>query len=101
LTWVVWTVGAAVLLAAGFWTAYAPRRQAGVLRARTAWSAARSAIDAAGVSRDACPAEVGAAEDLLRRAELIAAARGGHRAAVEAEGCARRADRLWREAAGE
>lgn len=101
MTWMVWTIGALVLLAAGFWTAYAPRRRAAGLRAREAWSMARAAIDSAGVSRDACPVDVRAADELLHRAELIAASGGGPRAADEAEGCARRADRLWREAAGE
>ncbi|MFC5286597.1 DUF6403 family protein [Actinokineospora guangxiensis] len=97
----VWTVGALVLVAAGFWTAYAPRRRTAGLRVREAWSSARAAIDSAGVSRDACPVDVPAAEELLHRAELVAAAGGGPGAADEAESCARRADRLWREAAGE
>lgn len=101
MSWMVWTLGTAVLLAAGFWTTYAPRRRAALLRSREAWSAARAAIDSAGVSRDACPVDVDAAHELLRRAELIAAAGGGRRAADEAEDCARQADLLWRQAAGE
>ncbi|MGW5050360.1 DUF6403 family protein [Actinokineospora sp. NPDC004072] len=97
----VWAGGLVVLLIAGFWAVYGPARRAGALRARTAWSAARAAVEAAAISRDACPVEVGEADELLRRAELITAARGGHRAAEEAERCARAADRMWRRAAGE
>ena len=89
-----------LLVAAGFGAAYLPRVRARQLRARTAWSAARSAMDSAAVSREAVPGEVPAAEELFARAELLAAGRGGVAAAVEAEDCAVRADRMWREAAG-
>lgn len=101
VSWMIWLFGALVLVTAGFATAYLPRRRARELRRRTAWSTARSAIGSAGVSRDASPAPVPAADDLLHRAELLVAAGGGTDAAEEAAGCAQRADRLWREAAGE
>ena len=95
----VWIVGAVLLVAAGFAAMYLPRARARALRQRTAWSAARAAIDSAAVSRDAAPGDVPEAEDLFARAELLAANGGGVAAAEEAGDCAERADRLWREAA--
>jgi hypothetical protein len=99
LTWLGWLAGGMVLLAAGFVAVVVPRRRADALIRRTAWSAARAAIDTASVSRDACAVVVAEADQLLARAELIAARRGGRDAADTAADCARRADRLWREAA--
>ena len=96
----IWVLGAVLLVAAGFGATYLPRRRDRALRLRTAWSTARAAIDSAGVSRDACAASVPEAEELLHRAELLAAARGGVDGAEEAARCAERADRMWREAAG-
>lgn len=93
-----WLVGGAVLLAAGFVSAYLPRRRARQRQRLAAWSSARAAIAAAAVSRDACPSRVPEAEQLLARAESIAAERGGPDAASTATECAERADRLWREA---
>ena len=98
-TWLGWTAGGLLLLAAGFGAVVVPQRRAAALARRTAWSAARAAIDTAAVSRDACGTAVAEAEQLLAQAELIAARRGGRDAADTAAGCARRADRLWREAA--
>ena len=98
-SWPIWTVGVVALVAAGFAAVVAPRLRAGALQRRTAWSAARAAIGTAGVSRDACPVPVAEAEQLLSRAELIAARRGGPAAARSAAECAERADTLWREAA--
>jgi hypothetical protein len=98
--WLTWVLGAALLVVAGFATVFLPRLRVGRLRARAAWSAAQSAMDSAAVSRDAAPHEVGEAEELFARAELLAAGRGGVAAAEEAADCAERADRLWREAAG-
>jgi hypothetical protein len=97
--WVLWVVGVVALVAAGFAVTYLPRARVRGLRRRTAWSAARAAIDSASVSRDAAP-DVPEADELLTRAELLAAHRGGVAAAEEAADCAARADRLYREAAG-
>ena len=97
-SWWVWLVGVLVLFAAGGAATLLPRlRVAGVER-RTAWSAAHAAIDTASVSRDAASGTVPEAEQLLARAEAVAARRGGRAAAETAAGYARRADRLWREA---
>lgn len=95
----LWPVGVVVLLGAGFAVAAVPRLRAAALHRRTGWSSAHAAIAAATVSRDACPARVAEAEELLTRAETIAAGRGGASAAGRAAGMARRADGLWREAA--
>ncbi|WP_459709968.1 DUF6403 family protein [Actinophytocola sp. KF-1] len=97
----VWVVGVVLIVAAGFAVAYLPRVRARSLSTRTAWSAARAAIDSAAISRDAAPADVPEADDLFARAELLAAGRGGVTAAQEATDCAERADRLWRAAADE
>lgn len=97
----MWVVGVAVLLVAGFAVAYLPRVRARSLDNRTAWSAARAAIDSAAISRDAAPDDVPEADDLFARAELLAAGGGGTAAAKEATACAERADRLWREATDE
>lgn len=99
--WLVWVVGAVLLIAAGFGASYLPRARARTLRRRTAWSAARAAIESATISRDATPHDLPRAEELLARAELLAAHRGGVAAAVEAADCAGRADQLWRESAGD
>ncbi|MFC4852137.1 DUF6403 family protein [Actinophytocola glycyrrhizae] len=96
----VWVVGVVLLVVAGFGAVYLPRTRARALRLRTAWSAARAAIDSAAVSRDATSADVPEADDLFARAELLAANGGGEAAADEAADCAERADRLWQEAAG-
>lgn len=101
MTWLIWVSGAVLLVAAGFGAAYLPRVRQRDLRRRTAWSAARAAVDSASVSRDATPHEVAEADELFARAELLVAARGGADAAGEATDCAARADRLWRAAAGE
>ncbi|WP_149360052.1 DUF6403 family protein [Lolliginicoccus suaedae] len=95
----LWVAGAALLVAAGFGAAYAPRARARALRRRTAWSAARAAVEGAAISRDAAAQPVAEAEALFHRAELLVAADGGITAASEAEQCAVRADLLWRAAA--
>jgi uncharacterized protein DUF6403 len=100
VTWLVWVVGAVVLVAAGFGAAYLPRARDRDERAGTGWSAARAAVASAAVSRDAAR-EVPEADDLFARAELLIAGQGGPDAAAEATDCATRADRLWREAAGD
>jgi hypothetical protein len=97
--WLTWPSGAAVLAIAGYVTSLLPRRRARALARRTAWSAAHAAIETAGVSRDAAPVPVPEAEQLLLRAELIAAQRGGPEAAGSAARYARQADQLWRAAA--
>lgn len=99
-TWLSWLTGGVLLLVAGFATALLPRWRTSERRRRTAWSRARAAIDSATVSRDAAPARVAEAEQLLTRAELIAADHGGDTAARTATEYARQADRMWREAAG-
>jgi hypothetical protein len=98
MSWLIWPIGGLLLLAAGVLTVLLPRLRARTLVRATAWSSAHAAIDTATVSRDASPVRVGEAEQLLTRAELIAAARGGRSAARAATECAQRADRLWREA---
>jgi hypothetical protein len=97
--WFGWLIGVVVLAVAGFAASLLPRRRAQAVASRTAWSAARAAIETAGVSRDAVPVEVPEAERLLMRAELIAARRGGPMAAESAAEFARQADQLWRAAA--
>ena len=98
-SWPIWTVGVVLLVGAGFVAVAVPRLREAAVHRRTAWSAARAAIDTAGISRDACPVQVAEAEQLLTGAELIAARRGGRAAAQAAAESAQRADRLWREAA--
>jgi hypothetical protein len=100
MTWLIWLVAAAVLLAAGFGVAFLPWWRAHDLRKRTAWSRARAAVDSASVSRDACRGAVPEAERLFARAESIAGERGGVKAAGMVADLAERADRLWREARG-
>ena len=94
----LWPFGLLVLFAAGVITVLPSRLRAADLRRRTAWSSARAAIEAAGISRDAARAEVPEAEQLLARAESVAAGRGGSKAADAATAYAERADRLWRDA---
>ncbi|MDG4765039.1 DUF6403 family protein [Solwaraspora sp. WMMD406] len=98
-SWLVWPVGAALLVAAGLSTTWLPRRRARRRVSRTAWSAARAAIDSATISRDAARVRIPEAERLLAQAESIAADRGGPSAADTATGYAQRADHLWRRAA--
>ena len=98
-SWPIWLVGVVLLVGAGFAAVVVPRLRVGDLHRRTAWSAARAAIGTATVSRDACPVPVAEADQLLSRAELIAARRGGRAAAQSAAEFAQRADTLWREAA--
>jgi hypothetical protein len=99
MTWVVWVLAAVVIAVAGFVVVAVPRWRERDVRRRTAWSAARAAIESATVSRDAAAAALPEAEQLLSRAETIAAAHGGARAARSAEEHARRADALWQAAA--
>jgi hypothetical protein len=101
MTWGFWVIGGLVLVGAGFAAGLVPRRRVVSEHRRVAWSAARTAIETAAVSRDAAPTPVPEAERLLTRAELVAARRGGVAAAGSAAELARRADRLWRAAAGE
>jgi hypothetical protein len=99
--WLMWLVGIAVLVTAGFAATFVPHARRRRQRGDEAWAAARSAIETATIRRDACEATVIEADDLLARAEAIAAEGGGPDAAERAESDARRAGRLWREAAGE
>lgn len=94
----VWVGGAVVLLVAGAATALVPWLLARQRERRVAWSTARAAIDSATVSRDAAPHRVPEAEQLLTRAELLAA--GGPAAARSAAAYAQQADALWREVTG-
>lgn len=98
VNWIIWVGGGAVLVGAGVTSAYVPRMRAHTERTRAAWAAAKSAIAAAGVSRDACPAHVPEADRLLAQAEALS---GGPKAARTATDLAERADRLWREARDE
>ncbi|GAA1770432.1 DUF6403 family protein [Luedemannella helvata] len=97
--WPVWVIGAVLLLVAGFATAFVPRWRRRSADRRAAWARARAAIESATISRDAVPAAVAAADQLLSRAETIAAHRGGRSAARAATRYARQADELWRAAA--
>jgi hypothetical protein len=94
--WAVWVAGVAILAVAGFAAALLPRRRAAAAAGRAAWAVAHAAIESAGVSRDAAAAELPEADQLLLRAELLAAGRGGPGVAETAADCARRADRMWR-----
>jgi hypothetical protein len=96
----IWVIAGVVILAAGFGVAVVPRLRARATDRATAWSAARAAVESATVSRDACAERRAAAEEELARADAIVAAGGGARAARTAAEHARRADRLWRAAAG-
>jgi hypothetical protein len=98
MSWLIWSLGAVVLVASGFAVAFVPWRRSRDLRRRTAWSRAHAAVASASVSRDACPVVVPEAEHLFARAESIAADRGGVKAAGTVVDLAERADRLWREA---
>jgi hypothetical protein len=100
-SWLIWAVAGVVILAAGFGVALVPRLRARASDREVAWSTARAAIESATVSRDACADRPDAAEEALARAEAIVANGGGARAARTATEHARRADRLWRAAAGE
>ena len=100
MSWPYWAVGVVVLALAGFGTAFVARQRARGIVKRTAWSSARDAVARAGVSRDACAADVPDATDLLYRAELIVAGGGGVAAARDAAKLATDADRLWRAHAG-
>lgn len=95
-TLLVWLVGGVLLVGAGLATTLLPRWRERGQEHRTAWSTARAAIDSATVSRDAAATRVPEAEQLLARAELIAAGRGGASAARAAADHAREADGLWR-----
>ena len=95
-SWLIWVIGVPLLLLAGFATSYVGRRRARMLHQRSAWAAADAALAAARISRDASEDTIGAADDLLTRAELIAADGGGPDDARIAEELAARADLLWR-----
>jgi hypothetical protein len=98
LTWLVWPIGGALIVAAGFAVVVVPRFRARERERLVAWSAARAAIESAAISRDAARGEVAEAERLLARAEALVADRGGTDAARTAVDCAERADALWRAA---
>lgn len=97
-SWLVWFGGGGILLAAGFTAALLPRHRARQQDRRISWSTARAAIGAAAVSRDAAPRPVPEAEQMLARAQALAADRGGRTAARTAAEYARRADQLWQAA---
>ncbi len=99
-SWLIWLIGCVMLAAAGFATAALPRLRARAYTRRAAWASARSAIDTATVSRDAAADRVVEAEQLLARAQALAAAGGGRAAARTATGYARQADQLWRAVSG-
>lgn len=99
-SWLIWVVAGVVIVAAGFGVAMVPRLRARASDRDVAWSTARAAIESATVSRDACADRSDAAEEALARADAIVAGGGGVRAARLATEHARRADRLWRAAAG-
>ncbi|SFW79951.1 DUF6403 family protein [Amycolatopsis australiensis] len=96
----VWVVGAVVVVVAGSTAVAVPWWRDRALRRRVAWSAARAAIGSAAVSRDAAGGRDAEAEQLLARAETLAAGHGGVRAARAARDCAHRADTRWRAVTG-
>ncbi|SFM64099.1 hypothetical protein SAMN05216207_1001450 [Pseudonocardia ammonioxydans] len=100
-SWLIWVFAGGLILVAGFGVALVPRLRARASGREVAWSTARAAIESATVSRDACVDRPDAAAQALARAEAILAHGGGARAARTATEQARRADRLWRAAAGE
>jgi uncharacterized membrane protein YhaH (DUF805 family) len=73
MTWVVWVLAAVLVAVAGAGVIAVPRLRDRDLRRRTAWSAAAAAIGSAAVSRDAATTSQPEAEQLLTRAETIAA----------------------------
>ncbi|WP_020665094.1 DUF6403 family protein [Amycolatopsis benzoatilytica] len=99
MTWWIWVLAAAVLMAAGYAVVALPRQRERKAQLRTAWAAAHAALERASISRDAAPGEHLEAEQLLARATALAAEAGGPRAAQTVREQARRADRLWQEAA--
>ncbi|GAA0895735.1 DUF6403 family protein [Pseudonocardia zijingensis] len=101
MSWLIWAVAGGAILVAGFGVAAVPKLRARATDREVAWSTARTAIESATVSRDACAHRSEAAEAALARAGAIVAGGGGARAARSATKHARRADRLWRAAAGE
>ncbi|QFU89668.1 DUF6403 family protein [Amycolatopsis sp. YIM 10] len=100
-SWPIWLAGIVVLVAAGVMATFVPHARRRRQRRDEAWAAARSAIEAARIRRDACVATVPEADDLLAGAEAVAANGGGPHAAERAERDARRAGSLWREAGSE
>ncbi|WP_033288192.1 DUF6403 family protein [Amycolatopsis jejuensis] len=99
-SWPIWVLAALVLVAAGVAAVAIPRWRDRQLQVRTAWSAARAAVESATVSRDAAAARQPEAEQLLARAETLVASHGGTRAAKAALAQAQQADELWRAARG-
>ena len=98
--WWLWPAGALLVFAAGVLAVALPRWRMRGVRRDTAWSAAQAAIATASISRDAAgPVHVAEAEELLSRAEALAAHHGGPAAAGQAARCAEQADELWRAAA--
>ena len=95
--WLVWLIGGVLLLGAGGAAAAVPRWRDRAATRQEAWALAHAAMESAGISRDAATTPVAEAEQLLARAETLAAARGGRSAADAAAGYARRADALWQE----
>lgn len=99
MTWLVWVLAAVVLAAAGYAVVALPRRRERRAQLRTAWTAAHAALERASISRDAVSGELPEAEQLLARATALAAEGGGAHAAEAVREQARRADKLWQEAA--
>ncbi|WP_430785271.1 DUF6403 family protein [Actinoplanes sp. G11-F43] len=93
--WWIWAAGTVVLFGSGFAMIAVPRLRERAVQRRVAWSEAHTAIATAMISRDAARTDDPEATEMLHRAEMIAAARGGPDAAREAAGLARRADRIW------
>jgi hypothetical protein len=99
MTWWVWVAAAVVLVGAGYAVVALPRLRERKTRLRTAWAAARAALERAAISRDAASGEHPEAEQLLARATALAAEGGGPGAAETVREQARHADKLWQEAA--
>ncbi|MHA6792383.1 DUF6403 family protein [Pseudonocardia bannensis] len=100
-SWLIWAAAGVVILAAGVGVALVPGLRARASDREAAWLTARAAIESATVSREACADQPDGAAEALARAEAIVAHGGGVRAARAAAEHARRADRLWRVAAGD
>lgn len=98
LTWLIWTIGVLVLVAAGLWSTLVVRSRARRTGTDDATSVARAAVASAEVSRDACRRRIPTADELLQRATLMLADHPGAADADRASALAARADRLWQAA---
>ncbi len=98
--WLVWVVGAVVLVVAGAGSVVLARNRSRRGGVDVAVATARAAIVSAQVSRDASPHDVRAADELLERATLMLAEHAGADGAKQAAALAGKADLLWQATSG-